>query len=393
MAQPAEATGSTDQFLFRLQPEGPYIDSQRNNKAFGYSGGQILLSEDNGRTWPYRAAFPDARRINFSYIMRNGNVLFAAGARLYLSEDNLATYAPITVRDVDGTDYPPHSPKNPELPGWYFHTLAGINSWEINGREMLVWGNYCNVIGGAAPVNIYYSTDNGGTVKIAYKFGCCPYRCDDGSPGGGTEGTPLGDPDNSTFTRHVHTVAYNPVEDAFYACTGDSDRPEGFECHWLRGTYDAKADKWDWQVIVSDHLNSRYKAGGITFVDGLCYWISDANGPEPHDRGVFCCDPADISNPRAHTRLYDPGVESGNMIIQDGVILASHCAPASPMDTGFIVSLDGGRTWAQHDLKQFGKRSPCRFQEKNGEGWFRVDLRAGWVTQAEVLFIKPRTEA
>ena len=137
-------------------------------------------------------------------------------------------------------------------------------------------------------------------------------------------------------------------------------------------------------------MNSRYKSGGINFVDGKLYWISDANGPEPHDRGIFRCDPADIANPEAHTMLFNPGVESGNMIIQDNVILASHCAPASPLDTGFIVSLDLGQTWAQYDLKEFGKRSPIRFHEKNSEGWFRVDLRSGWVTYAETLFIKPK---
>jgi hypothetical protein len=78
------------------------------------------------------------------------------------------------------------------------------------------------------------------------------------------------------------------------------------------------------------------------------------------------------------------------MIIQDGVILASHCAPASPLATGFIVSLDLGKTWAQYDLKEFGRRSPCRFHRKNGEGWFRVDLRSNWVTPAEMMFIKPK---
>jgi len=81
---------------------------------------------------------------------------------------------------------------------------------------------------------------------------------------------------------------------------------------------------------------------------------------------------------------------SGSMIIQDGVILASHCAPASPMDTGIIVSLDLGQTWAQYDLKEFGKRSPAVFHQKNSEGWFRMDLRKGWVDYGEVLFIKPK---
>jgi hypothetical protein len=361
---------STDHFWYR-QPSGvPYIDSQRNNKAFGFTDGTIFLSEDNCHNWPYNIAFPNAKNITFSHILKNGNIIFGAGSKLYLSTDNLKTYEQITLKNVDGSDYIPHTPQNPDCPGWYFHTLSGISSWDINGVEMLVWGNYCNVIGGATPVNIYYSTDNGHTVKIAYTFGQNPIFRDDG--------------------RHLHTVAYNPAEDAFYACTGDFDKAEYYECHWLKGTYNAQKDEWDWKVIISNSTNTRYKSGGISFVDGKLYWISDANGPEPHDRGVFRCDPVDIANPEAHTMLFNPGVESGSMIIQDNVILASHCAPASPLDTGFIVSLDLGQTWAQYDLKEFGKRSPTRFHEKNGEGWFRVDLRSGWVSYAETLFIKPK---
>jgi hypothetical protein len=381
---------STDHFWYRPQPAGPFVDSQRDSKAFGFADGQVFLSEDNGRTWPHRIAFPDARHIVFSCILKNGNILFSALARLYVSTDNLKTYNEITVKDTDGTNYVRHTPKNADQPGWYFHSLTGVNTWDVNSQEMLVWGNYCNVIGGAAPVNMYYSTDSGQTVKIAYSFGQNPYYRDDGSGGGGTTGTPLGSADNPVICRHVHDVAYNPAEDAFYACTGDRDRGDEYECHWLRGTYDATKDQWHWKVIVSDAMNSRYKCGGINFVDGKVYWISDSNGPKPYDRGVFRCDPADITNPDAHELLFNPGVESGNMIIQDGVILASHCAPASPMATGFIVSLDSGKTWAQYDLKEFGRRSPCRFHRKNGEGWFRVDLRSNWVTPAEMMFIKPK---
>jgi len=396
---PPSDFASTDHFWYRLQPAGRYIDSQRRNRAFGYADGTVFLSEDNGHTWPHSAAFPDARRITFSHILNNGNVLFATGSKLYLSTDKLKTYRQITVKAADGSDYLPHKPQNADNPGWYFHTLPGVVSWDVSGVEMLVWGNYCNVLGGASPVNIYYSTDNGQSVKIAYAFGRNPHFQDDGSPGGGgapsakRSGTLLGNPDNPVLCRHVHTVAYNPVENAFYACTGDGDRPEGFECHWLKGIYDAKTDRWRWKVIVSDHLNSRYKAGGINFIDGKLYWISDSNGPKPYDRGVFSCDPADIANPKAHTMLFNPQVESGNMIIQDGVILASHCAPASPLATGFIVSTDSGKTWAQYDLKEFGRRSPTRFHEKNDEGWFRVDLRSGWIQHAEVLFIKPKHSA
>ena len=384
------ASFSTDHFWYRPQPEGPYIDSQRNNKAFGFADGTIFLSEDNGDTWPYNIAFPNAANITFSCILKNGTILFGAGSKLYLSTDSLKTYEQIIVKDVDSSDYVPHTPQNANHPGWYFHTLSGINSWDVNGVEMLVWGNYCNVIGGAAPVNIYYSIDNGHTVKIAYAFGQNPYNRDDGSAGGGVTGTPLGNTDNPIICRHVHSVAYNPAEDAFYACTGDHDKPEGYECHWLKGTYDARKDEWCWIVLVSDKMNSRYKSGGINFVDGYLYWISDANGREPYDRGVFRCDTADITNPEAHTMLFNPGVESGNMIIQGNVILASHCTPASPLDTGIIVSLDLGQTWAQYDLKELGERSATRFHEKNSDGWFRMDLRSEWVTYAETLFIKTK---
>ncbi len=384
---------STDDFWYRLQPTGPYVDSQRENKAFGYADGTIFLSEDNGHNWPHSIAFPDAAHITFSCILGNGNILFGTGSQLYLSTDNLKTYQPITVENADGSDYLPHTPQNPDNTGWYFHPLDGVHTWDVNGVEMLVWGNYCNVRGGATPVNIYYSTDSGQTVKIAYSFGQNPFFRDNGSPGGGKTGTLLGNADNPVLCRHIHCVAYNPAESAFYACTGDIDRGVGLECHWLRGTYDAKQDHWDWKVVVSDRSNSRYKCGGINFVDGLLYWIADANGPKPHDRGIFRCDPADLANPEKHTLLFNPEYESANMIIQDGVILASHYATASPYTTGFIVSLDMGKTWAQYDLKDLGKRSPLRFQKKNSEGWFRVDLRSGWIDRAEVLFIKPKDRA
>ena len=388
-AQPI--SGETEHFWYRAQPPGKYIDSQRGNKAFAYAEGKVFLSQDNSHTWPHSADFRDAARITFSHILRNGNILFATGAKLYLSTDNLKSYKEVIVKAQDGSDYAPHIPKNPEFPGWYFHTLPGVVSWDVHGREMMVWGNYCNVIGGATPVNIYYSTDSGRTVKLAYSFGQNPFFSDNGTPGGGKGGALLGDPKNTVLARHVHTVAYNPAEDAFYCCTGDGTRGFGPECHWMRGIYDRKKDRWDWKFLVSVPSNSRFKSGGITFVGGKVYWISDSNGPQPYDRGVFCCDPADITHPEKHTRLFNPEVEAGCMIVQDGVFLAGHCAPASPLDTGFIVSTDMGKTWAQPDLKEFGRRSPCRFHEKNGEGWFRVDLRTGWITQSDVVFIKPKT--
>jgi len=385
---------STDHFWYRLAPEGPYIDSQRENKAFGFGLGKIYLSEDNGQTWPMNAVFRDADKITFSCILSNGNILFATRTKLFLSTDNLRTHKQIIVQDTDGSDYLPHTPLDPDAPGWYFHPLDGVHTWDVGGSEMLVWGNYCNVLGGAVPVNIYYSTDQGQTVKIAYSFGQSPVFQQKGAG----ESDRLGDPDNPVVCRHIHCVAFNPAENAFYACTGDHDRTNADggnqqECHWLRGTYDAANDSWDWKVLVSVNSNSRFKSGGINFVDGQLYWAADANGNNgtmPHDRGIFRCDPADLADVKKHTMLFNPKYESANMIIEDGVILSAHYAPASPYDTGIIISPDMGKTWAQYDLKEFGKRSPLRFHNKNSEGWFRVDLRKGWIERGEVLFIKPK---
>jgi hypothetical protein len=380
----------TEHFFYRGAPEGPYIDSQRDHKAFGFGGGKIFLSEDNAKSWAHSAAFAEADHITWSCLLKNGNILFATSARLFLSTDNLKTHREILVKNRDSSDYLPHKPLNPELPGWYFHTLDGEHCFEVDGREMLVWGNYCNVIGGAVPVNIFYSTDSGQTVKLAYSFGQNPKFQQKGAA---PDAPMLGDATNKIIARHVHNVTYSPTENAFYACTGDINRGDGNECHWLRGTYDAKADAWSWKVIISVNSDSRFKCGGINFVDGRVYWIADANGPKvgpEHDRGVFTCAPEHITDTTKHTLLFNPKFESANMLIQDGVMLATHCAPASTYKNGIIWSPDMGKTWAQYDLKEFGPRSGCRIHRKNGDGWFRLDLRKGWIDRAEVMFIKPK---
>ncbi|MBC8873685.1 MAG: hypothetical protein H8E44_29965 [Planctomycetes bacterium] len=387
-----DGDGKTDHFLYRLAPpDGPYIDTQRDNKAFACGDREVLFSEDNAKTWAHSADFADAENIMFSSILGNGNIVFATLSKIYVSTDNLKTYRELIVKDRDGSAYLPHTPSDPKRPGSYFYSLDGIHTVEVDGGEMLIWGNYCNVRHGAAPSNIYYSTDQGETVKIAYSFGQNPhFQQKDADPA-----TFLGDPDNPVLCRHVHSVAYNPAEKAFYACTGDLDRRQGhgLECHWLRGTYDAAADSWDWQVQVSSDANSRYKSGGINFVDGQVYWVADANGPkgpsEPYDRGIFRCDPADLADKARHTRIFPAKYELAAMTIDDRFIVVPEYGGANPCDTGFIFSPDLGKTWAQYDLKEFGDRSGVRVNPRNSDGWFRLCLRERWMNRAEVLFIKP----
>ena len=113
-----DSLGETDHFRYRLAPtDGPYIDSQRDNKAFAFRDGKVFLSEDNAKTWAHGADFADAENIMFSSILGNGNIVFATLTRIYVSTDNLKTYRELIVKDRDGNDYPPHTPTDPKRPG------------------------------------------------------------------------------------------------------------------------------------------------------------------------------------------------------------------------------------------------------------------------------------
>lgn len=226
---PAAIEGETEHFYYRMpSTDEPYIDTQRDSRMFAFHGTKIMLSENCGKTWPHVAEFPNAQDITFSVLLKNGNALFATRERLFLSTDKLKTHREVIVKRPEGGEYRPHAPLDPKNPGWYFHSLDGEHCFEVGGKELLVWGNYCNVLGGAVPVNIYYSTDSGETVKLAYAFGQNPKFQQKGAKPGDTM---LGNPENKLIARHIHNVTYNPAENAFYAVTGDIDRGHGNEVH------------------------------------------------------------------------------------------------------------------------------------------------------------------
>ncbi len=380
----------TDHFWFRLAPEGPYIDSQRDHKAFGFGDGKIFLSEDNGKTWAHSAAFPDAENITFSCILKNGNILFATREKLFLSTDNLKTHRQIIVKNREGGDYLPHTPQNPDQPGWYFHPLDGVHTWDIDGSEMLVWGNYCNVLGGPVPVNIYYSTDSGQTVKIAYSFGRNPHFQEKGTE----PESYLGDPDNPVICRHIHSVVFNPASEHSMPAPGTSIadtamNATGCAASMTRGPTNGTGRCW----CPSTRTRVTSPAASTSSMDSST-GLRTRTVPSCPTRNTTAAFSAAIRRispiPTKHTLLFDAEFEMANMIIEDGVILAGHCAPASTYATGIAISPDLGKTWAEYDLAEFGPRSPVRFHPKNSDGWFRVDLRKGWIERGEVLFIKPK---
>ena len=102
-------------------------------------------------------------------------------------------------------------------------------------------------------------------------------------------------------------------------------------------------------MLVSVNSNSRYKSGGINFVDGQLYWAArtrtETSCPTmPHDRGIFRCDPAISPIPKSTYMLFNPEYESANMIIEDGVILSAHIMHRRRPITPDSLSR---RTWAR----------------------------------------------
>ena len=110
-------------------------------------------------------------------------------------------------------------------------------------------------------------------MKIAYSFGRNPHFQQKGS----TSGKLLGDATSPLVARHIHGLAYNPVENAFYTCTDDINRGNGNECHWLRGTYDTKTDNWDWMVLVGEIIVFRLiltSRASKTASNGSVYFVT-----------------------------------------------------------------------------------------------------------------------
>jgi hypothetical protein len=267
---------------------------QRDNIVFTMNDkGFIFYSEDGGETFPYVYEFDDAENIQMCHIFANGIIHFATRTRYYYSSDKLKTLNEYIVEDSDGTDYIPHTPVNPVYPGSYFAIAQVIQSHIINGKEVLVFGNYSNSIfnSGASPTNVYRVID-GGRPKIIYKFGQNGTYKDDGTENGGAVGNSLGDATNPLYCRHVYTVTWNVDLGVFVLSTGVN----AFENHWIELTPDWITDIWTVNILVeSASSDTRWKSGAIVYYDGYYYFTSGSTLAD-YDYGLFKVTHANIGD-------------------------------------------------------------------------------------------------
>lgn len=350
--------------------------------AYGANSGLLYLSDDCGSTWSYSYAFANASNIRMAWVFQNGNILISTKVdnKMYLSTDKLTTLNEITVYESDGvTPITFHVPVNPLYPGIYFGAL-NPRSYTVDGSEVLAWGTYWQgqdgIGAGAVPINIYYTSDNGITVKCCYKFGDNATERDDGTAISGAGGNVVGDPTNPVICHHVHTTAYDSINNYFYFVTGDSWTNS--EINYLRGRYDLATDTWNFHNTPMNSNFGVFKTGQLIFDDEDHFiWTCD----DDLQGGIYRCAVADIlaSDITKHEKLYfsirNPRGDMLAITKFNKYIFAAryNSLPA------IVASCDFGQTWNLVSDSVFDVGFPGHFQntrkffEKDDNGYYLVN--------------------
>lgn len=306
--------------------------------AIGVDDSNIYYSSTLGKTWSSGLAINDPLECQFAFRFQNGTIIyFTRDNKAWKSTNNLFSSEEITLKDESGSDFTPHVPQDADYPGRYFWTLSMPESNIIDGDEVLVWGNYANVRGGAAPV-IVWSCIDGGDVKIAYMFGQNPSETDNGTEYGGSGGTALGDVDNVLITRHIHDIAYHSTTEKWYMVTGDRAITE--TCGWFEISFDGSS----FSVVktISWNDEDRFKTGGLC-QSGTDILIASDDTSVTADLGLFKAPIATYSNKATHTLIYDRD-ETFLGIRKDGDdIIALN-------GFGLYTSNDNGVTWERTSI-------------------------------------------
>ena len=227
----------------------------------------IRISQDLGKTW---TQMPNILGDIVCYhFFVDGNIMLCSPTKVYWTRDYLTLNESI-IYDHDGSIFVPTGRH-------FFAMQTGDSMMRMGARDIFVWGDY--VVDGT-PARIWYSTDQGHTVKCAAKFGTTIM---DGVV------RPI---------RHVHRVYQLYADGSIYITTGDN----GNECMIIRAVYDIGLDSWTWQVLAT---GEDYKFGNIIIDDHFAYVITDYTQPSQADsKGIYRVALADIGNITKYQLIY-----------------------------------------------------------------------------------------
>jgi len=346
----------------------PVVQHQNGSMKFATQINQIMYSEDSGQTYVSRV-FTEAEKIEFAHVFDNGKIFFANHTEIYWWDDK--SNAPLLVipKDVNGNDYIVHIPVNATYPGTYYRRINIGPVITIDGKQMTLSGTYGNVNFGANPTNLYEWWDDG-TVRVIYQFGQDPYYTDTGDANGGVGGILLGDSSNPEWVRHIHSVAYDDINDEWYFCTGDEIKAEQSEVKWFKAVRDSGTGEWTFAKIIESDETTVFKSTGLNIENGIIYWGADCTG-NTLNKGIYSSPLADISNVEKHTQLYLPqSTLLFSDLLKDGdVMIASGINSYGYID----YSNDNGITWNHAEcIKIPGYINPSRIQNKDANGYYLI---------------------
>lgn len=229
----------------------------------------IKISADLGKTWTQiRNILVDIVAYHF---FSDGTIMLCSPKKVYWTRDYL-TLNESTVLDHDGS---PFVPTNRH----FFGMQSSDAIWHVDGKEIYVWGDYL-VDADISVSRIWYSVDNGRTIKCAAKFGTTPMG---GSP---------------RPSRHVHRVYQHAPDESFYITTGDA----GNECMIIRAVYNSLADTWNWDIKAS---GDDYKFGNIITDKVFAYLVTDYTLPSyAEKKGIYRVPLADIGDITKYQLIY-----------------------------------------------------------------------------------------
>lgn len=298
------------------------IASWDNNYLAFYDQKLLLFKILKNKIYLKTLDVPGINEIRFAYIFKNGNILFTDYTNAYYSHDNLTTFHKSDILDIDGKKYSPNKYGN-------FFSLVIDGRQFIDNKEIRVWGNYATYgvwqpgISRSEQIQVWYTIDEGKTIKTAYKFG---------------HNIP------KLSARHVHAVNMCPWDNTFWVQTGDMKN----ECHWIQGKYNWKQDSWSWDVKASGDHMSYFKSTGFVFLDNYVFWADDSSDPEKH--GIWKTPYSNLIANNIDIKLFEKVFDTDQKIISlygnnKGFMIASQYFKSNDNKYKIFSTSDGGSTW------------------------------------------------
>lgn len=268
---------------FTLIPTTTVVETAMNY-ILKLENNTLKLSRDCGVTWQDKAN--TFGTIAHAHFFGDGTLLLCTWEKAYWTTD-FVTFTETAIYDENG------NPWTCESGGYHFFWQQKCDSVEvIDGVEMHYWGDY-RLTGN---VRLWYTTDNGRTLKCAFNFGTSRI---DGS---------------IVSARHPHQFIYNKYDGYFYVTTGDHDG--AVEIHLMRGKYSVQNDSWTWEMVGE---GNDYKFGQLIFDESFMYTVTDyANVQNLLPKGILKCPMDKLSTPAAYTNAWQDS--EGQILAQAGLV-------------------------------------------------------------------------